>query len=354
MPDEPEADQEPGAETEVGPELGKVDRSFFEEYVYPRLGAERDDVALGPAPGVDFGLLDLGETGLVVATDPVSIVPELGLDRAARFALHVVLSDVAVSGTAPTHLAIDFTLPPDMSDEDFATVWAAIDEECESLGVSVVTGHTARYPGCSLPWVGGATAMAVTDPDDVVRPDGARPGDALVVTKGPAVEATGFLTTCYPEAFDLPETTLDAAQSCIERTALVRDATTAAEAGRVTAMHDATECGLAGALVEMAESAGVGFEVARDRVPVQPGVAAVWDALDVDPWHVTTSGTLVIAVEKDDAAAVVDALEARGTDAAVVGRVREGTGVTVDGEHLDHPDVDPSWAVYADLAGDRN
>ena len=36
-------------------DLGKVDRSFFEEHIFPRLGADRDDVALGPAHGVDFG-----------------------------------------------------------------------------------------------------------------------------------------------------------------------------------------------------------------------------------------------------------------------------------------------------------
>ncbi|MFB6169755.1 MAG: AIR synthase family protein [Haloarculaceae archaeon] len=332
------------------PGLGKVDRAFFESHIYPRLGADRDDVALGPAHGVDFGVLDVGETGLVVATDPLSILPDLGFDRAARFALHVVLSDVAVSGLSPTHLTVDFALPPELTDEQFATLWKAIDEECSDLGVSIVSGHTARYPGCTFPWVGGATAMAVGDPADVVRPDGARPGDAVVVTKGPAVEATGFLTTLYPDAFDLPEETLRAAQANLAETALVRDATTAADAGRVHAMHDATECGLAGALVEMAESAGVRFAVDRARVPLRPGVAETWASLGVDPWHVTTSGTLVLAVAADDAAAVVDALEARETTAAVVGTVESGTGVAVDGEPLDHPGVDPSWELYADLA----
>ena len=164
------------------PDAGKVDGAFFDEYVYPHLGAQRDEVRVGPQHGVDFGVVDVGERSLVVATDPISIIPQLGFERAARFALDVVCADVAVSGLSPAYLSVNFSLPPEMSNEEFAAVWRTIDEEARDLGTSVVAGHTARYAGCSYPWVGGATVMAVGDPEEIVRPDGARPGDDLVVT----------------------------------------------------------------------------------------------------------------------------------------------------------------------------
>ncbi|WP_231727800.1 AIR synthase related protein, partial [Haloferax profundi] len=147
-------------------DLGKVDRDFFDEYIYPRLGADRDDVALGPTHGVDFGLLDIDGTAVALATDPISVLPSLGFDRAGRFAIDIVLSDIAVSGLDPSHIAISFTLPPEMSDAEFAELWNAMHEEAADLGVSIVTGHTARYSGCSYPWVGGATALAIGDHDD--------------------------------------------------------------------------------------------------------------------------------------------------------------------------------------------
>ena len=172
-------------------DTGKVSRAFFEQRIATRLGADREDVAVGPKHGVDFGVVSVGEHALVTATDPISILPELGFERAGRFAVGIVLSDVAVSGLDPTHLTISFSLPPEISDEQFGRVWDAIDAECRDLGVAIVSGHTARYEGCSFPWVGAATAMALGDPDDIVRPDGARPGDDLLVTKGPAVEVTG-------------------------------------------------------------------------------------------------------------------------------------------------------------------
>ncbi|MFB6122895.1 MAG: AIR synthase family protein [Haloferacaceae archaeon] len=331
-------------------DLGKVPPEFFDERIRPYLGADRSDVRLGPTHGVDFGVVDVGDAAVAVATDPVSVLPELGLERAGRFALDVVLADVAVSGLPPSHLAISFTLPPEMADDAFATVWRAIDAEATDLGVSVVTGHTARYAGCSFPWVGGATAFAVGDPADVIRPDGARPGDDLLVTKGPAVEATGLLTTLFPDQVDLPAATLETAQARLDEASCVRDATTAAAAGPVTAMHDATEGGVHGALVEMAGSADVRFDVDRSAIPIRPGVMATCDALGIDPWAATTSGSLVLTVDSAGSDAVVDALEARGTPVARVGDVREGDGVYVDGERIEHPRVDPSWEAYERLA----
>ncbi|MDS0299466.1 AIR synthase-related protein [Halogeometricum sp. S1BR25-6] len=331
-------------------DLGKADRAFFDRYVFSNLGADRDDVAVGPTHGVDFGLLNLDGTAVAVATDPVSVLPGLGLARAGRFALDFVLADVAVSGLPPSHLAVSFTLPSEFSDEAFGELWTAMHEEAEALGVSIVAGHTARYAECSFPWVGGATALAVGDPSDVVRPDGARVGDDVLVTKGPAVEATGLLTTLFPEQFDLPPGTLSAAQSQVDETDCVRDAMAAAAAGGVHAMHDATECGLFGALNEVADGAGVRLDVATDAIPFRPSVREVCDYLDIDPWTATTGGTLVLAVDPDATDRVVSALESEGTPVGVAGTVREGSGVVVDGESVPHPDVDSSWAAYEELA----
>jgi hydrogenase maturation factor len=338
------------------PNLGKADRAFLADRVLPNLGADRDDVAVGPAHGVDFGLLDVDGTALAIAADPISILPALGFERAGRFALAFVLADVAVSGLAPSHLAISFTLPPEMDDESFSDVWGAIHEEAADLGVSIVTGHTARYSGCSFPWVGGATALAVGDHDDVIRPDGATIGDDILVTNGPAVETVGLLSTLYPDAIGLAEPTLSTAQARLDEAACVRDAMTVAAAGDggVHAMHDATECGLSGAFLEVASSAGVRLAVDTDGIPIRPGVRAACDALGIDPWAAGAGGTLVIAVDPDHTAAVRDALDSRGTAVGLAGTVERGSGVVVDGEAITHPEVDPAWAAFEELAAESD
>lgn len=331
------------------PDYGKIDAGFFEEYVHPNLGAVRDDIRLGPTPGVDFGIIDVNDSALVVATDPISILPSLGFGRAARFALDIVLADVAVSGIAPQFLAVSFTLPPTMTDEEFATVWRAIDETATDLGVSVVTGHTARYEGCEYPWIGGATAFALGDHEDVVRPDGTQPGDRIIVTTGPAVEAVGLLTTLFGDQMELSDDTLTTARRRLSETNTVRDALVAAREP-VTAMHDATECGLQGALTELAASTGLRLEIDSTAVPTKPAVEEVCAHLDIDPWHATSSGTLLITAPEGNAERVVETLTDRGTSAAVVGTAHTGTGTYVDGTRVEHPETDPSWEVYAEYA----
>ncbi|MFP9193704.1 AIR synthase family protein [Natronosalvus vescus] len=336
------------------PALGKIDRSFFDRHVATRLGADREDVALGPTHGVDFGVVDVGDQAVAMATDPVSILPDLGFERAARFALDLILADVAVSGIPPSHLSICFTLPPEMTDAEFATVWKTIHAECADLGVAVTTGHTARYSDCAYPWVGAATVLGVGDHAEVIRPDGARPGDRLLVTTGPAVEAVGLLSTLFGERVGVSGTTLEAAQSCLDDVYCVRDALTAAAAGPVRAIHDVTEGGLAGALNEMATGSNTQFDVERSAVPLRPAVESVCDALAFDPWTATSCGSLVLAVDPEGVDDVLAALEGRRTTVAPIGTVHErdadAPAVVVDGEPLPHPETDPSWDVYARLA----
>jgi hydrogenase expression/formation protein HypE len=297
--------------------------------------------------------LDLGEQAVAIATDPISVLPELGFERAGEFTIRFILTDVAVSGLDPSHLAVSFALPPEMTDEQFGAVWGAIDRECRDLGVGVVTGHTARYEGCSFPWVGHGTALAVGNQEDLIYPDGAGPGDEILVTKGPAVESVGLLTTLFPDQVALDESELATAQARLDETGAVRDAMSIAATDRVNAMHDATEGGLIGAFHEMASSADVQFRIDTDGIPVRPGVHTAAKALGLDPWRATSSGTLVIAVDPEDTDAVLDALDARGTPAGVAGRVEAGDGVVVDGRATDPPAGDASWPIYEQLLEQR-
>jgi len=360
------------------PRRGKVDRDVFESVVRPNLGAAREDVRLGPTHGVDFGVVDVADRAVVCATDPISLLPELGYERAGRFAVSFALDDVAVSGVAPTHFCPSFALPNDVGENEFEAFWAAVAAECEALGIAIPTGHTARYPGASLPWVGAATVLGVGDPDDVIRPDGARPGDRLLVTKGPGIETAGLFASLYPDALaerGLDEAAIDAAAGLLDEASVVRDALTAAAAGRegvggdgsdagetddettpdadagVTAMHDATEGGLRGALCETAEAGGVRFDVDSSAVPTNAAAMATCAALDLDPWTCTTAGTLLLAVDPVAVDRVVAALESRGTPVGVAGEVRKGAGVFVDGERVRPPAEDASWAAYERLSG---
>jgi len=325
---------------------GKVDGAFFEEHIYPRLGADRADVRLGPTHGADFGVVDVGESVVALATDPVFVLRELGAERAAWFAFHIVVSDAALSGIPPSHLSVDLNLPPDTTKEEFGTLWEIFDREARALGISITTGHTGTYAGCAWPTVGAATTLAVGDPDELVLPTGATPGDRLVCTKGPAIETTGILSVLYGDALDRPAETVAAGKERFREASPVRDALTAAAAGPVTAMHDATERGVDNALHELAAASAVRLDAERERFPIGDGVREVCEAFDIDPWTASSEGAVLVSVRPDGVDDVLGALAAEGIRAADVGVVREGSGVTVDGCDLPEPTSDPFWDAY--------
>jgi len=183
------------------PELGKIHPAFFDRVIYPKLGAPSGDIVIGPRHGVDYGVVRLGGRYMALSTDPFFIVPSLGFTKAAWFAFHIVFSDVAVSGLEPRYLTVDLNLPPEMTEAELGEMWDSVHAESVKYGISVITGHTARYTGCRYPMVGGATSIAVGPKRDLRGPARMRKGDRVVITKGPAIETTGLLAALFPDKF---------------------------------------------------------------------------------------------------------------------------------------------------------
>lgn len=47
------------------PKLGKIDESFFNEVIFHRLGAKRNEVVVGPQHGVGVGIIKIGKYALL-------------------------------------------------------------------------------------------------------------------------------------------------------------------------------------------------------------------------------------------------------------------------------------------------
>ncbi|HEX9122255.1 MAG TPA: AIR synthase family protein [Actinomycetota bacterium] len=346
------------------PRLGKATPELFEQIILRRLGAKDPDVLVGPQHGVDVGVVRVADgVAMAVTADPVFIVPAYGWERAAWFAVHILASDAATSGLPLRWMAVDLNLPPEITDEELTAMWDAYHRACEDLGIAVVTGHTARYEGCTWPMVGGAVCMASGPEDRFVTPSMARPGDRVVVTKGAAIEATALFAATFPERLTaaLGEDVVRAGDALFEQMTVVPEATVAREfglrEGGVTAMHDATEGGVYGGLTEVAAASHVGMRIELSAIPVLPEVRTICDHVGMDVYASISEGTLVCSVTPDRAEAFVDALAGRGIEAAVVGEMTEaGAGrvlVTDDGEvPLEHPGLDPFWGAFGRWAAE--
>jgi hydrogenase maturation factor len=305
---------------------------------------------------------------MALTTDPLSVVPCLGMAASARLACHLLASDLWTSGIPPAYATVDFNLPPHMGDAELAAYWQAMSEEWAKLEVAVVAGHTGRHPGGEYPIIGGATLVGVGDEGRYLTPAMAAPGDRIVVTKGMAVEATVIAAHLIPRrllaaletgGMSRPdaESALEAARASLAEVSVVADCRAALTIGvrdrGVSALHDATEGGVLGGLLELARASGHDLRVERARIPLSATARAACEAWGgIDPGWTLSEGTLIAAVRPGRAAALVAALGEAGIPAAEVGEVMDGSGglwLTEDGGRvrtLDHPEPDPYWPAY--------
>jgi len=289
-------------------------------------------------PGDDAALLVVGGETQVLTTDHLAAFTGDPALMARIAALHA-MGDIWAMGATPVAALAQITLPrmsARLQSRTLAEIMDAAAAAFAGAGAAIAGGHTTQGADLSI-------GFAVTGraPDRPLGLDGARPGDALLLTRplgsgvllaaDAALEARGddlaalfsFLTT--PQA--------DAAEVLAE----------------ANAMTDVTGFGLAGHLVGIARASGVAANVLLDAVPLFAGAAdlaargirsSLWTAnraaVDVDLpdrpeadllFDPQTAGGLLAAVPEAGAEELVSRLRALGHDAARIGTVLSGPPV---------------------------
>jgi selenide,water dikinase len=320
-------------------------------YLFPLVGAlpavTDPNVLVGSATADDAAVYRLSdELALVLTTDFFTPVVDAPYDF-GRVAAANALSDVYAMGGRPI-AALNLVGFPDATLE--ASVLGDIlrggADKAREAGIDIVGGHTIKTDEP----IYGLAVTGVVHPAHVVTNAGARPGDALVLTKPLGV---GIITTAAKQDVD----TRGAIAEAIELMATLNRAACDAmlEVG-VHAATDVTGFGLLGHLRNVTKASACAATVWMERVPVleaarayvREGIApggthanrrfladsvsyeeGLDEAAQLLLCDAQTSGGLLIAVAPERSGHLVDALKRAGTPcAAVVGRIEAGAAGT--------------------------
>jgi hydrogenase expression/formation protein HypE len=280
-------------------------------------------VVLGPGVGRDCAVIDLGFDQLLVAkSDPITFAA----DEIGWYAVHINANDLTTTGATPRWFLATVLLPQVIEPVEVDHIFQQMRAACAEIGVTIVGGHTEVTTDLTRPIVSGML-LGTVPPDRLVRPDGLRPGDALILTKKLAVEATSIIAR--EKVADLVDKFDDAfLQRCrhflhTPGLSVLKDAQLALSVAPVHAMHDPTEGGMATALSEMATAGQVDLEIDVEAVSIYPETQQLCNCFGLDPWGVIASGSLLLAVEAAKADRVVKALQSQSIEASVIGHVIE-------------------------------
>jgi selenide, water dikinase len=324
----------------------KYSAARLEELLAGFVPVDAENLLVGLAPADDAAVYRLDdERALIFTLDFFPPVVDDPADYGAIAATNALNDVFAMGGTPLLALSIA-AFPEELPVEMLAAIFAAADAQVRASGALLAGGHTIRDDEPKY----GLAVVGTVRPDGIWPKNGARPGDALFLTKP---LGTGLIMSGHKKGF--------AGAMQLERAVhwmrtLNKDAAEVLRPFEPNAVTDVTGFGLFGHAHEMADRSGVRLRLESERFPAIDGaldlarkgirtsgdprnrdfaarhvsagaLSATLEALAFDP---QTAGGLLVALPSDRGPALEAEFGARRLFLRRIGRVEEGTGVVVE------------------------
>jgi len=234
-------------------------------------------------------------------------------------AVHGTVNDLAMRGARPLYLSSAFIIEEGLPMETLWRVVCSLRDAAQRCGVQIVTGDTkvvdkGKGDGLFINTAGiGLIEHALT-----IAPQSVQPGDAVLVSGD--LGRHGMAIMAVREGLQFDSRIESDSAPVHEIVARLLQAGIA-----IRCLRDLTRGGLASALNEIAEVAGVRIVIEEKRVPVREDVHAACEMLGLDPLHVANEGRFVAFVPAADAERALAIMRghAAGVDAVSIGKVGE-------------------------------
>jgi hydrogenase expression/formation protein HypE len=210
-------------------------------------------------------------------------------------AVNGTVNDLAMCGARPLYLSAGFILEEGLGIALLTRIVASMREAALAAGVRIVTGDLkvvdrGKADGLFI----NTSGVGIIVAPGRIEPRSVRPGDAILLSGD--IGRHGIAVMAAREGFGFES---EIASDCAP---LAAPALALFEAGiEVHCLRDLTRGGLAGGLVEIAETAGLGLEIEERAVPVREDVASACELLGLDPFHVANEGRFIAFVPEPDA-----------------------------------------------------
>ncbi len=184
-----------------------------------------------------------------VVVEGVHFTPDTAPERVGHKALARAISDIAAMGGLPEYALVTLLMHPGRSIESAERIYCGLNRLAAECGVTVAGGETS-----SLPYDGIIINVALTgrvERGQAILRSGGHPGDIICVS--------GPLGGSFPSGHHLDFTPrLSLARRLME------------QGPRPTAMMDLSD-GLGADLPRLAAASQCGFDIAPDKLPLNPG-----------------------------------------------------------------------------------
>ncbi len=281
--------------------LGKLSPELLEKFLtYLRDSPLDSQVVIGPKLGQDTAVVDIGNQYLVIKSDPITFAT----DKIGYYAISINANDIILSGARPQWFMCTLLIPESFSRDQVDEIFKDLGHYSKSLGITVIGGHTEVTGQINHPIVSG-TMFGVVSKENLITTMGGKPGDALLLTQGIAIEGVAII--CREKEADLKSkrvsiSTIQQGQNLLLNPGIciVNDVRQILSEFNLHAMHDPTEGGLAMGAVELAENSQCGLYLVYNDIPIIFPTEEICQIYNLNPLGLISSGCALIAVDPAD------------------------------------------------------
>lgn len=292
-----------------------IERMIAPLFANPHLNALSDGVTLRT-----------GAEEIAFTTDSFVVRPRFfpGGDI-GQLAVHGTVNDLAMCGAEPRWLSCGLILEEGLPMDELWRVLCSMKQAADEAGVHIVCGDTkvvdhGNGDGVFINTAGIGIFRHAGRP----APIHIRPGDAVLVSGDVGRHGIAIMAVREGLAFE-SDIVSDVANLYPPVCALL-------DAGiDVHAMRDCTRGGVASALIELSESAGVELQIEGSAVPVHESVGGACELLGLDPLYVANEGRFLAFVPEAQADTALQLLAGAcpHTTPARIGTVTSGQDAKV-------------------------
>ncbi|NLJ78280.1 MAG: AIR synthase [Tissierellia bacterium] len=309
-------------------EIGKIPNEILQRIAFNNTGSDRKDVLVGAGIGEDNAIMDFGDEICVISTDPITgATKDIG-----KLAITISCNDVASSGAEPIGVLITILAPPKTTEQDIRSIMEEADAASRELNIEIMGGHTEVTDAVTR-MVISTTVVGKQPKKNMIDPSKTKVGDKVLISKHVGIEGTSIIAKELGDYLEdkMDRSKIEMAKAMGDSISVLKEGLICGEIG-VRYMHDITEGGVLGAIWEGAMAVDMGIRIHKDLIPIKEITEEISSILDIDPYRLISSGSMMIVAEESKVGIIEDSLAREDIDVTVIGEVIEdGIFIEEDG-----------------------
>lgn len=312
---------------------GKIDLKDLNEIISSYVGVKKKQTILSSSIGEDSCLIDLkllDEDIMLISSDPITFTSK----NIGRLAVIINTNDIYASGGLGYGIMLNILIPTNRTLNDLKKIMEEIHDECINHNLQILGGHTEVTDAVNDIII-SVTIIGTSKKQNVIKTSSSKKGDLIFLTKTLGIEGTIVLFDEHKSELKeiLTEYEIQEIEKFREKLTIKNECEILRNIN-INSMHDITEGGLIGALLEMSVSSKNGFKIFKEKIKIHDITKKICDYLNKDIFHLISSGNLLFTCDKEQKKIIQENFYNTDIECVIIGEVIEENQYYLDNERI--------------------